>query len=234
MNKKKYLSLLAIIIGVFLTTSIILGANESFRKCNELIMLENAKKELESKGQKVPEDLLRKIEFATEYSKISTKDVEKCEREVKEREQMLNESPKDKKGNPTLSNEFVPDEFEKPTPHPEEVIGIHKCNECGIGYFQPHSTEVEIYNFTTEAITTYDTLISGSRKDDKSIGVIYHISLQMGGKVQEELKEYPSKGNIEFESIKNANIITFTYDGEKKGYFDLKSNAAIFEEYRGS
>lgn len=39
-------------------------------------------------------------------------------------------------------------------------------------------------------------------------------------------------GKIVFESLENDNnIVIFSYDNGKKGYFDVEKNLAIFEEY---
>ena len=87
MKGRRYLILAFTIVAVvFLIFSLVLGAGESFRKDNVLIQLEKIKEEYKNKGQKVPEIILKKIEFATEHSKITTKDVERCEQEVKEKE----------------------------------------------------------------------------------------------------------------------------------------------------
>jgi len=95
MKGRQHLLLFVIVVGVFLISSVFLGANESFRKSDELIQLEKIKEEYESKGQKIPEEILKKIEFETEYCKISTKDIERCEQEVKEMEAMRAKAPKD-------------------------------------------------------------------------------------------------------------------------------------------
>jgi len=235
MKHKQYLLLFVIFMVVFLISSVVLGKNEPFRKCNELIHLEKIREAYEKKGQKVPEDILKKIEFAIEYSKISTKDVERCEQEIKEKEAMMAKEPKDEKGNPILLHpwgDFVPNPFEEPTPHPKEDVGIFKDKEAAMTYFPPHSVEIETYNFVTVAVTPYDTFISGNKKCDENTGVIYHIGMRRGGELIEELSEYPEKGQIVFESLKNDNgIVIFSYGNGQKGYFDVKKNLAIFEEY---
>jgi len=235
MKSRQYLLLFVIVIVVFLISSVVLGANELFRKTDELIQLEKIKEEYENKSQKVPEGILKKIEFATEYSKFSTKDVERCEQEVKEKETMIAKAPKDEKGNPILfplQGKFVPNLSEEPTTRPKEDIGIIKDQKCAMNYFPPHSIQMEIYNFVTVAVTPYDTLISGNRKGNKNTGVIYHIGTQRGGKLIEEVKEYFGEGKIVFESLENDNnIVIFSYDNGKKGYFDVEKNSAIFEEY---
>ncbi len=56
--------------------------------------------------------------------------------------------------------------------------------------------------------------------------------MRRGGKVIEELKEYVGKGRIIFDSLENDNnIVMFSFDNGKKGYFDVKKNLAVFEEY---
>jgi len=235
MKGRQYLLLFVIVIAVFLVFSMALGANGLFRKDNVLIELEKIKEEYENKGQKVPEHIIKKIEFAIECSKISTKDVERCKREVKEKEDMIAKAPKDEKGNPVLLPQpgaFVPNPLEEPIPYPKEDIGIIKDQKYAMSYFPPHSAQIEIYNFITVAVTPYDTLISGSRKDNENTGVIYHIGMRRGGELVEEFKEYLGKGKIVFESLENDNnIVIFSYSGGKKGYFDVKKNLAVFEEF---
>jgi len=104
-------------------------------KSRELIMLEQAKSELEDEGKEVPEELLRKIEWETEYSRLMAPEMKKRELEIRQIEAMRAKTPKDEKGNPILPEP----EFPEYQPEPYKEAGQVGDREYAESFFPGRS-----------------------------------------------------------------------------------------------
>lgn len=88
-------------------------------------------------------------------------------------------------------------------------------------------------DFTTVAGTEYNILLAGCELDSTTGIIINKVYCKDSFSVKYDKLRYAGRGKVTFESIcSKYNIVTFSYGDNKKGYFDLNDNKAIFEEYK--
>jgi|GEM_PF-967543 hypothetical protein len=92
------------------------------------------------------------------------------------------------------------------------------------------------YKINTMAKSNISILASGCRKDNEDIGVICSkIYSPTEFDVSIEEYEYPGKGAISFKSYADDNnVLIFTYGDGEEGYFDTRTNEAVFEKYNSN
>ena len=135
--------------------------------------------------------------------------------------------PRDKKGNPAMADESVPT-GSKDEVHP---LGEQYVVEKDVTVYLVSPIR-ERYVFTSEAHALYDILIGASDKEDPTIGVIFQVAFRPDQIWKKEYR-FPGNGPITFETLEDDyQIVTFRWGSDGKGYFDLKSGTATFEEYR--
>ncbi len=89
------------------------------------------------------------------------------------------------------------------------------------------------YEFTSYAEGLNEVLFAGSDKNNKTEGIIYDIKFDPAGlKDNIRVFAFSGKGTITLRDSEDAgNILTFSCGNEEKGYFELKSGTAVFENY---
>lgn len=230
--KNKIFKLGIIISTMLICTSVILTASGGESKIKAysyeegVEALERQKQEIIKNGGEVPADL--------EKALINAKIFEEEERIGKENVARLNReratAPRDEKGNPIIPNPLPSDDSR---PHPFSDIGIYYDRDHIEILFASY-IEYDKYNFTSVATSDYNKIISGSMKADAAKGVIYEIKLDPNDvmNTQRNVYEYPDVGTIVLDELFiDKNIVTFTYNQNQKGYFDLSSSTAVFDEY---
>ena len=200
---------------------------EAEKNFDENIHKSPATKEVEERiskmianGQEVPSEMKDKLECCKEQDKHMYIDM------IIRGEKI----PKDENGNPILRHEPLKQGVE---PRPDSELIIEKMPEAHRYIATFGRICIDTADIKTLAYGRFNILVSGFKRDDNTIGIIYNkISGSESFGSMKEHYEYPGKGAIIFESYAdNYNIIIFTYGDNQKGYFDLRTNEAVFEKY---
>jgi hypothetical protein len=195
-------------------------------KTRELIMLEQEKSKLKDAGKEIPEELPRKIEWETAYSRFLASEMKKREQEIRQIEEMRAAAPKDEKGNPILPEP----EFPEVQPEPYQEAGQVGDREYAESFFPRYYTYK--YEFTSAIIASYDVLVSGIDRDDANRSFI--IRINNAAKRDEPGREqfdFEGAGVIRFVKLIDDRVAIFRYDGDREGFFDLAENKAEFRPY---
>lgn len=213
-------------IGAIVTAQ---NLNYGSAKNGVLERLMEINESFEKRGEKVPEDVTKKLAAEIEYSKQMNSNMEKSEKEVADLQQKRASAPKDAAGNAILIDENAPND--KRTP-PRTTIGVFTDRRYYDGLFGT-AIEQSQYTFSSTVYAPYSIIIAGYMSNDKDMGVIYEIKSNPEDVMdtQRNVYTFPAKGNITLKTFDTlTNVITFEYGDGKKGCFDILQSSATFED----
>jgi len=145
-----------------------------------------------------------------------------------ERQRVINNAPKDEKGEPIIPLKEIKPDLNNPYPD----AGYIGEKGSGLTFFPVIYKNMDFYNYI---IAQYHILVSAKYKDSGKV-IILNIYQSPDGKNDYREENELEKGidKIYFTGLsKDMKYALFTYNNDLEGYFDLDGNKAHFTKYTG-